>query len=77
MIQYSQKGCPMCDQLKQKQDAAGAQYSIETDRDKLLSQGITHVPMLRVGEGEDGLLSFAQAMQFVNAGGVSDVCHKV
>ena len=68
MIQYSQKGCPMCDQLKQKQDAVGAEYSIEMDRGKLLSLGITHVPMLKVDD-DIGVLSFAEAMQFVNAGG--------
>lgn len=75
MIQYSQKGCPMCDQLKQKLDTAGAEYSIENDREKLFAQGITHVPMLRVDDSESGLLNFAQAMQFVNAGGEKNVRH--
>lgn len=75
MIQYSQKGCPMCDQLKQRQDAEGASYTVETDREKLQSQGITHVPMLRVSDEEAGLLDFASALQFISKGGLRNACH--
>lgn len=63
----------MCDLLKSKQDEMGVSYVVEMDRDKILSQGITHVPMLEVGDGD--LLNFAEALRFIEAGGNTNVCN--
>ena len=42
--------CPCCENLKTALDAAGILYEMETDTRKMLSLGITHLPMLQAGE---------------------------
>lgn len=60
IILYS-NGCPRCRVLKQKLDAKGAAYAEENSVDKMLSLGITQVPVLSV----DGkFLPFADAMEW-------------
>lgn len=73
MIQYSQNGCPMCDQLKQKQDTAGISYTVEMDVNEMQRLGITHVPMLHVND-RIGLLDYAGALKFIAEGGLADAC---
>ncbi len=50
---YSLHGCPMCDMLASRLDAAGLEYVKIMGKDVMKIQNITHVPML---ETEDGRL---------------------
>lgn len=40
--------CPCCEVLEEKLDAAGIRYKTETDPSKMLSAGMTHLPILCV-----------------------------
>ena len=66
MIQYSQKGCPMCDMLKAKQAEANIQYETETDVDTLIARGIIHVPVQELDNGQR--LKATEAIQWINGG---------
>lgn len=62
VILYS-TGCPKCHVLKQKLDSKSISYVEENSVDKMLSMGITQVPVLSVG---GMFLPFAQANEWVN-----------
>lgn len=62
VVLYS-TGCPKCTVLKQKLDNKSVSYTENTSVDKMLSLGITQVPVLSV-DGE--LLAFPQANEWVN-----------
>lgn len=56
-------GCPQCQILERKLDAAHVQYIIDEDIDGMIAKGFTTVPMLEV----DGtLMNFAEAIKWVN-----------
>lgn len=57
-------GCPKCNVLKQKLDAAGIEYREEHSVDKMLKLGITQAPMLGV---YDEMYDFSAAIKFVRA----------
>ena len=57
IILYS-TGCPKCQVLVKKLDAAGVEYSVNTDIDEMTALGIKSAPMLEV----DGrLMDFSKA----------------
>ena len=57
VILYS-TGCPKCQVLTKKLDAAGISYSVNTDVDEMLALGVKSAPMLEV----DGkLMDFSKA----------------
>ena len=62
VILYS-TGCPRCNVLKQKMDSKGIDYTESNDIDKMLSMGITQVPVLVVG-GER--MEFTEANSWIN-----------
>ena len=62
VILYS-NGCPRCCVLKQKLDAKSIRYTEESSVDKMLSMGISQVPVLFV-DGEQ--LAFPQANEWIN-----------
>ena len=66
IILYS-TGCPKCNILKKKLNAASINYIEETDVDVMMSLGITAVPMLKV---DDKLLSYMDAVKLINDGGL-------
>jgi hypothetical protein len=57
VILYS-TGCPKCQVLKKKLDAAGITYSVNTDVDEMLALGIKSAPML---EADGNLMDFPKA----------------
>ena len=57
VILYS-TGCPKCQVLTKKLDAAGISYSVNTDVDEMLALGVKSAPVLEV----DGkLMDFSRA----------------
>lgn len=56
-------GCPKCNVLKQKLDASGLDYEVETDVSTLIDLGIMEVPILKVG---DDYKSFKVANDWIN-----------
>lgn len=63
MVVLFSTGCPKCDILKQKLNSKSIPYVEECSVDKMLSMGITQVPVLSI----DGVLfPFAQANEWVN-----------
>lgn len=57
VILYS-TGCPKCQVLKKKLDAAGISYTVITDVDEMLALGIKSAPML---EADGNLMDFPSA----------------
>lgn len=56
-------GCPRCVILKRKLDEKEIQYTLEESVDKMLSLGMTSVPVLQV----DGkYMGFSEAVKWVN-----------
>ena len=60
VILYS-TGCPKCQVLKKKLDAAGISYTVITDVDEMLALGIKSAPML---EADGRLMDFSGALAF-------------
>ena len=61
VILYS-TGCPKCQVLTKKLDAAGISYTVITDVDEMLALGIKSAPMLEI----DGkMMDFSQAIAWV------------
>lgn len=56
-------GCPKCNVLKTKLDRAGIHYVICEDKNKMIEQGITLLPMLKIN---DSILNFNQAVEWIN-----------
>lgn len=62
VVLYS-TGCPRCKILKSKLDKKGITYSVVDDVDKMLSMGMTTMPVLEV----DGVrMSFKEAINWIN-----------
>lgn len=55
--------CPKCNVLKTKLDRAGIHYTICKDRDKMIEEGMTLLPMLKIN---DSILNFNQAIEWIN-----------
>ena len=51
MIVLYSKHCPCCEVLRARLDDADVAYTVNSDTEEMLRQGITHLPMLRV-DGE-------------------------
>ena len=62
IILYS-TGCPKCQVLTKKLNAAGVKYEVKTDVDEMLSLGIKSAPVLSVG---GNLMDFSKAVQWVS-----------
>lgn len=59
---YSTPSCGMCKALKMDLDDAGIEYTICQDESIISSLGITHVPVLKVG---DKIMNFKEAMNWI------------
>lgn len=55
-------GCPLCDKLEQKLNAANIQYELNTDEKEMESLGFETVPMLAV-DGQ--YLEFGEAVNWI------------
>lgn len=56
-------GCPKCDVLEKKLDAANIKYEVVSDIARLNAEGIDYVPVLEV----DGVkMEFSEAVKWVN-----------
>lgn len=66
MVTLYSNDCPRCKILKKKLDEKGVNYESCTDVNKMLSLGITTVPMLRV---EDKMMGFSEAVKWVSTVG--------
>mgnify|MGYP005793740743 CR=1 FL=1 len=66
MVTLYSNDCPRCKILKKKLDEKGVNYESCTDVNKMLSLGITTVPMLRV---EDKMMGFSEAVKWVSEKG--------
>lgn len=66
MVTLYSNDCPRCKILKKKLDEKGVNYESCTDVNKMLSLGITTVPMLRV---EDKMMGFSEAVKWVSGKG--------
>ena len=66
IILYS-TGCPKCNILKKKLDAAGIEYAEVTDVNIMTELGIDAVPVLKVN---DKMLSYMEAVKYINDGGL-------
>lgn len=67
---YSMPGCPMCDMLAAKLDAAKLEYVKITGQDVMKIPSITHVPMLQVDDQQP--MGLADAMIYIK--GVANDC---
>lgn len=64
MIILFSTGCPRCKVLKSKLDEKGMTYSVVDNVDKMLSMGMTTMPVLEV----DGVrMNFKEAINWVNS----------
>lgn len=66
MVTLYSNDCPRCKILKKKLDEKGVNYESCTDVNKMLSLGITTVPMLRV---ENKMMGFSEAVKWVSTVG--------
>lgn len=66
MVTLYSNDCPKCKILKKKLDEKEVKYESCTDVNKMLSLGITTVPMLRV---EDKMMGFSEAVKWVSEKG--------
>lgn len=62
IILYS-TGCPKCKILRSKLDSKNISYIIESDVEKMLSLGMTTMPMLSVN---NKLMNFTDAVKWIN-----------
>ena len=63
MIVLYSNHCPCCEVLKARLDESGIDYSINSNTDEMLAQGITHLPMLSV----DGkMMDYPAALAWLN-----------
>ena len=60
---YSMPGCPMCEMLAAKLDAAGLAYTKISGQDVVKIPSITHVPMLQVDD--QAPMGLADAMLYI------------
>lgn len=63
VIVYS-TGCPQCEALEQMLNSHQIKYTICSDREKMLSMGLTHVPVL---EANGTLMNFKEAITWIGA----------
>lgn len=63
VIVYS-TGCPQCEALEQMLDSHQIKYTVCSDREKMLSMGLTHVPVL---EANGALMNFKEAITWIGA----------
>lgn len=63
VVVYS-TGCPQCEALEQMLDSHQIKYKVCSDREKMLSMGLTHVPVL---EAEGTLMNFKEALVWIGA----------
>lgn len=54
--------CPACKILEEMLHKAGVRYEEVTDEEKMITLGISHVPVLCV---EDGMMDMARAMAWL------------
>ena len=64
IVLYS-TGCPKCNVLKKKLNAAGIEYTEVTDTNIMTELGIDAVPVLKVN---DKMLSYINAVKYINEG---------
>lgn len=64
IILYS-TGCPKCNVLKKKLDAAGIDYTEENNIKIMEELGIDAVPVLKV---DNKMLSYIEAVNYINEG---------
>ena len=64
IILYS-TGCPKCNVLKKKLNAASIDYTEVTDINVMTDLGIDSVPILKV---DDKMLSYVDAVKYINEG---------
>lgn len=62
IVLYS-TGCPKCKILRSKLDSKNISYIIESDVEKMLSLGMTTMPMLSVN---NELMNFTDAVKWIN-----------
>lgn len=60
---YSKEGCPKCRALKMKLDMKGIAYEESHDYTRMQEQGLLSLPVMEV---DDRLLTFEQAVKYVN-----------
>jgi glutaredoxin len=63
VIVYS-TGCPQCEALEQMLNSHQIKYTVCSDREKMLSMGLTHVPVL---EANGTLMNFKEAITWIGA----------
>lgn len=63
MVVLYSTGCPKCQVLKKKLNASGMQYSACEDRDRMIQNGISEVPVLQI---DDTYLNFKESVDFIN-----------
>lgn len=63
VIVYS-TGCPQCEALEQMLDSHQIKYTVCSDREKMLSMGLTHIPVL---EANGTLMNFKEAITWIGA----------
>lgn len=63
VIVYS-TGCPQCEALEQMLNSHQIKYTVCSDREKMLSMGLIHVPVL---EANGTLMNFKEAITWIGA----------
>lgn len=63
VIVYS-TGCPQCEALEQMLNSHQIKYTVCSDREKMLSMGLTHVPVL---EANGTIMNFKEAITWIGA----------
>lgn len=63
MITLFSTGCPRCNVLRKKLEAANIDYSVSNDINEVVEQGFMSAPVLKV---DDDYMDFGQAIKWVN-----------
>lgn len=63
MIVLYSNHCPCCEVLKVRLDEASVSYTINSNTNEMLAQGITHLPMLSV---DGNMMNYPAALAWLN-----------
>ena len=64
MVKLYSTGCPLCNVLKEKLDAANIEYTTISDKETMLAEGIDRIPIL---EADGVKMEMSAANRWINS----------
>lgn len=64
MVKLYSTGCPLCNVLKEKLDAANIEYTTISDKEIMLAEGIDRIPIL---EADGVRMEMSAANRWINS----------